>query len=214
MAKIKVPAGEVSVAFDGPEKAPVLLVLAPGAGAPLTADFMVEIARMVAAEGVRVCRFNFVYQEVGRRAPDRQPVLEETYRAVLDAVRQGSDRVVIGGKSLGGRIASMIAAAGAPADGLVLLGYPLHPPGRPERIRKAHLPDISVPVLFVEGTRDPFCPLDTLEEVRRELTAPNEVAVIDDGDHSFKVRKTSGRSTQEAWAEAAAAVVDWIRRTF
>ena len=214
MAKIKVPAGEVSVAFDGPEKAPVLLVLAPGAGAPLSADFMVEIASLIAAEGVRVCRFNFVYQELGRKAPDRQPVLEETYRAVLDAVRPASGHVVIGGKSLGGRIASMIAATGAPTDGLVLLGYPLHPPGRPERIRKAHLPDISVPMLFIEGTRDPFCPLGTLEEVRREITAPNEVAVIDDGDHSLKVRKSSGRSTKEAWAEAAAAVCAWLRKTF
>ena len=212
MEKIAVPAGEVTAAFDGPQDAPVLLVLAPGAGAPLTADFMVEIAGLIAAEGIRVCRFNFVYQELGRKSPDRQPVLEETYRAVLDAVRPNSGRVVIGGKSLGGRIASMIAAQGTEVDGLVFLGYPLHPPGRPERIRKAHLPDIKAPMLFVEGTRDPFCPLATLDEVRKELTAPNEVAVIEDGDHSFKVRKSSGRSTPEAWAEAARAVTSWLGR--
>lgn len=214
MEKIKVPAGEVSVAFDGPRRAPVLVVLAPGAGAPMTADFMVQMASMIAAEGFRVCRFNFVYQELGRKSPDRQNVLEDTYRAVVDALRPHGKSLVIGGKSLGGRIASMIAATGADVDGLVFLGYPLHPPGKPERIRKAHLSDIEVPMLFVEGTRDPFCPLDTLEAVIEELHAPTEVAVVEDGDHSLKVRKSSGRSTPEAWAEAAHAVSSWLRKTF
>jgi predicted alpha/beta-hydrolase family hydrolase len=176
--------------------------------------FMVAAAAALGGEGFRVCRFNFLYTELCKKAPDRQPVLEETYRAVLDEVRSQHDRVVIGGKSLGGRIASMIVAQGAPADGLVFFGYPLHPPGRPEKIRKAHLSDIEVPMLFVEGTRDPFCPLETLEGVRAELTAPNEVAVIDGGDHSLKVPKSSGRSTEEAWAEASSTVAEWLRRTF
>lgn len=180
----------------------------------MDSDFMREMAHELAADGFRVCRFNFVYTELGKRAPDRQSVLEDTYLAVVESLRGRADSLVIGGKSLGGRIASMIAAQGAPVDGLVLLGYPLHPPGRPERIRKAHLPEIEVPMLFVEGTRDPFCPLATLEEVRAELVAPNEVYVIDDGDHSFKVRKSSGRSTADAWTEAAAAVARWLRKTF
>ena len=214
METIETPAGRVSVAFDGPSDASVLLVLAPGAGAPMDSDFMREIASLIAAAGVRVCRFNFRYQEQGRKAPDRQHVLEETYRAVVEALRPDAEVLVVGGKSLGGRIASMIAAAGADVEGLVLLGYPLHPPGKPERIRKAHLPDIRVPMLFVEGTRDPFCPLQTLEQVRTELTAPNEVTVIEDGDHSFKVRKSSGRSTRQAWEEAADAVADWLEKTF
>lgn len=214
MERIDTPGGPVSVAFDGPEAAPVLLVLAPGAGAPMDADFMVKVASTIAADDVRVCRFNFVYQELGRKAPDRPNVLEATYRAVLEDLRGEAGRLVAGGKSLGGRIASMITAGGTETDGLVFLGYPLHPPGRPERIRKAHLPDISVPMLFVEGTRDPFCPLDTLEQVRAELTAPSEVAVIDDGDHSFKVRKSSGRSTEEAWKEVSDAVVRWLGKTF
>ncbi len=214
MEKIAAPAGEVSVAFDGPKAGSPLLVLAPGAGAPMTSAFMREVASKIAAEGVRVCRFNFAYMEQGRKTPDRQPVLEETYRVVLDRLSSKADTIVAGGKSLGGRIASTIVADGASADGLVLLGYPLHPPGQPERIRKEHLPRISVPILFVEGTRDPFCPLETLEGVRGELNAANEVAVIADGDHSFKVRKSSGRSTAEAWAEAAAAVVNWLRKTF
>lgn len=214
MGKLEVPAGRVSVAFDGPDDADFLLVLAHGAGAPLGSDFMRVIAEALGERGIRVCRFNFVYMEKGKRAPDRQPVLEETYGAVLDAVRGDHATVVVGGKSLGGRIASMIVAAGAAADGLVFLGYPLHPPGRPDRIRKAHLADISQPMLFVEGTRDSFCPLDTLEEVRAELDAPTEVAVIDDGDHSLKVRKSSGRTTEEAWLEAAGAVSAWLAKTF
>ena len=214
MEKIETPKGAVSVAFDGPEDARLMVVLAHGAGAGMDSDFMREMAHALGADGFRVCRFNFVYSEFDKRAPDRQNVLEETYSAVVESLRDRADTLVVGGKSLGGRIASMIAAQGAPVDGLVLLGYPLHPPGRPERIRKDHLPKIQVPMLFVEGTRDPFCPLPTLEEVRAKLTAPNEVYVIDDGDHSFKVRKSSGRSTADAWAEAARAVTDWLRKTF
>ena len=214
MRKIDTPAGPVSVVFDGPEESQVLVVLAHGAGAPMDSDFMRAMAQALGERDFRVCRFNFAYMEQGRKAPDRQPALEQTYRAVVDEVRSQADQVVIGGKSLGGRIASLIAADGAPVDGLVFLGYPLHPPGRPDRIRKAHLPAIRVPMLFVEGTRDPFCPLDTLEEVRAELTAPTELAVIDDGDHSLKVRKSSGRSTEEAWTEAAEAVASWLGKTF
>ena len=214
MTHLQTPGGPVSVAFDGPRDAALMVVLAHGAGAGMDSDFMVSAAAALGNDGFRVCRFNFLYTELGKKAPDRQPVLEETYRAVVEEVRPGHDSVVVGGKSLGGRIASMIAAQGAEVDGLVFFGYPLHPPGRPERIRKAHLPDIKVPMLFVEGTRDPFCPLETLEEVRAELNAPNEVAVIDGGDHSLKVPKSSGRSTEQAWAEAAAAVTDWLRRTF
>ncbi len=214
MRTLEVPGGRVSVAFDGPAVSDVLIVLAHGAGAPMDSDFMRVIAGEVGQRGFRVCRFNFLYSEQQRKAPDRQAVLEDTYRAVLEAVRGHHDSVVVGGKSLGGRIASLIVAAGAPVDGLVFLGYPLHPPGRPDRIRKAHLSDISVPMLFVEGTRDPFCPLETLEEVRSELTAPTEVAVIDDGDHSFKIRKSSGRTTDEAWVEAADAVSAWVAKMF
>lgn len=214
MDKFQTPAGDVSALFDGPADPGLLIVLAHGAGARMDSDFMREMARALGTDGFSVCRFNFVYAELGKRAPDRQNVLEETYSAVVELLRARAETLIIGGKSLGGRIASMIAAQGAPVDGLVLLGYPLHPPGRPERIRKAHLPEIKVPMLFVEGTRDPFCPLPALEEVRAELIAPNEVHVIDDGDHSFKVRKSSGRSTADAWDEAAGAVTGWLTKTF
>lgn len=210
---VDVPAGRVSVVWNGSRAAQLLLVLAPGAGADLHSDFMTFFAEGAADRGLQVCRFNFVYQEAGRRSPDRAPVLEETYRVVVERVAAGHDGALfVGGKSLGGRIASHLVAQGLAASGLVCLGYPLHPPGRPEKLRDAHLYDIEIPMLFVEGTRDPFCPLDTLEGVKARIAAPLEVFEVADGDHSFKVRKSSGRSTTEAWNEAVDAVARWTNK--
>jgi uncharacterized protein len=202
----------VSARLDGPADADVLLVLAPGAGAPITHDFMETVAAGFGEKGLRVARFNFVYLENGKKSPDRQPILEETYRSAVQALSDETDgrKVFLGGKSMGGRIASHIVADGFDADGLVFLGYPLHPPGRPDRIRDRHLHDIKVPMLFVEGTRDPFCPLETLEKVRADLPGPTDLLVVDDGDHSLKVRKSSGRSTEEALAEVVGDVAGWI----
>jgi predicted alpha/beta-hydrolase family hydrolase len=215
--RLAVPGGEVRATFEGPAGARDTLLLAQGAGADKDHPFMQTVGGSLAAKGIRVIRFNFLYTEAGKKAPDRQPVLEETYRAVVQEVREreSGERIFIGGKSMGGRIASHVAAGAdaAQVDGLVFLGYPLHPPGRPERIRDAPLYQVRVPMLFVEGTRDPFCPLETLEKVRKQITAPTEVAVIDDGDHSFKVRKSSGRSSDEAWQEVVEAVATWLERT-
>jgi predicted alpha/beta-hydrolase family hydrolase len=213
MTTIDTPAGQISALVDGPTEAPVL-ILGHGAGAGIRSDFMEFVATGLAARGTRVTRFNFAYLEAGKKSPDRQPILEETYRAVVEHVRRKEqpERLFLGGKSLGGRIASHIVAEGVEADGLVFLGYPLQPPGRPDRLRNAHLNGISAPMLFVEGTRDPFCPLDTLEKVRADLVAPTEIAVIDGGDHSLRVRKSSGRSTEDAWTEAVEGVADWIER--
>ena len=188
------------------------LILAHGAGAGMDHPFMASVAEMLSKE-VDVVRFNFHYIVAGKKAPDRQPVLEQTYSDVVDHVRSelGPRRLILGGKSMGGRIASHIAASGTACEALVFLGYPLHPPGRPERLRDSHLYEITVPMLFVEGTRDPFCPLDTLERVRAKLTAPNELAVIEDGDHSFRVRKSSGRGNDEALSELVGRVKAWIR---
>jgi predicted alpha/beta-hydrolase family hydrolase len=211
---ISVPGGEVSATLDGPSDAETMLVLAPGAGAPRHHPFMADVAGKLADRGLRIGRFDFLYAMAGRKAPDRQPVLEETYRAVAEHLRaaESPQRFFIGGKSMGGRIASTIAAGEDPADvdGLVFLGYPLHPPGRPERIRDAHLYEVRTPMLFVEGTRDPFCPLETLGQVLEKVTAPTELSVIDDGDHSFKVRKSSGRSSEDALQEVVDAVATWI----
>jgi predicted alpha/beta-hydrolase family hydrolase len=208
--KLDLPGGRVSILQDGKADAPTMLVLAHGAGSGMTSDYMQHFAQGLADERMTVCRFNFLYLEAGKKAPDRQQVLEDTYRAVLDFLRSqhAPRRVFLGGKSMGGRIASHIAATGSACDGLIFLGYPLHPPGRPDRIRDAHLADVEAPMLFVEGTRDPFCPLDTLRGVIRSLNA--DLVVIEDGDHSLKVRKSSGRSTPEAWDEAVAAIGDWV----
>jgi predicted alpha/beta-hydrolase family hydrolase len=215
MRTLSTPSGDVSVAWDGPEDAEWVVVLGSGAGSDLNSDFMAHMAQELAGSGLRVCRFNFLYAERGRRAPDRAPVLEETFGAAVEAARTAHPhaRLFAGGKSMGGRIASQVAAAGTEVDGLVFLGYPLHPPGKPENLRAAHLKEISVPMLFVEGTRDPFCPLDTLEKVLADLPTETTVAVIEGGDHSFKQRKSSGRTTRDAWNEVVAVVVKWVKET-
>lgn len=192
---------------EGPE-AGDLVVLAHGAGGGSDSDFMTHVAERMSHGALRVARFNFPYMEAGRRAPDRAPVLEEAFRSVVEQV--GEDKpVLVGGKSMGGRIAAQVVAAGLPARGVFFLGYPLHPPGRPDRLRDAPLLALAAPLLFVQGTRDPFCPLPTLHEVLHRVTAPHQVVAIEDGDHSFKVRGSSGRQTEQAWDEAADAVVRW-----
>jgi len=204
----------MNLLWNGSASASSVLVLAHGAGADMNHEFMAYFAEELGSDSLAVARFNFRYIEAGRRSPDKQPVLEDTYRDVVQEIvdDRSPQRLFIGGKSMGGRIGSHIVASGTEANGLVYLGYPLHPPGRPERIRDAHLGDIKAPQLFVEGTRDPFCPLDTLAEVvgKRKLKA--DVVVIDDGDHSLKVRKSSGRSTKQAWDEAIEAITTWIGR--
>jgi predicted alpha/beta-hydrolase family hydrolase len=198
----------------GPEDGRAVVVLAHGAGSGMRSDFMAFMADGLAAEGFLCLRFEFPYMQAARKSPDKAAVLEDAYRRVAEHARgvAGGRPLVLGGKSMGGRIASQAVAAGAPADGLVFHGYPLHPPGRPDRVRKAHLPDVTVPMLFVEGTRDPFCPLDTLRDVIAETGVDAELVVIDDGDHSFKVRKPSGRSTKEAWGEVVRHTGDWIEK--
>jgi uncharacterized protein len=208
------PAGEVSIAFDGPLRSDVFLVLGHGAGADMSGDFMTTVAQGIARSGMLVCRFNFPYAERGRKAPDPQPKLESTFAAVVEAAREhaGTERVVLGGKSMGGRIAALVAPRLQP-EGLVFLGYPLHPPGRPERLRSDAIAGAGAPMLFVEGTRDPFCPLGTLRTVLEESRVQAEVVEIPDGDHSFRVRRSSGRSTEDSWSEVVRAVTRWIERT-
>ena len=209
---LDVPAGRISGRADGPEDAPCLVVLAHGAGGDMRSPFMDSVAAALARGGVRVLRFNFPYAEAQRRAPDRAAVLESAWRSALDRARtEARGRpVVAGGKSMGGRIASQVVAAGERVAGLVFLGYPLHPPGKPERMRAAHLREISAPMLFVEGTRDPFCPLPTLREVLAGLGARTTVEVVEGGDHSFKVPSSAGRSVAEAWEDVARRVALWV----
>ncbi len=197
--------------FDGPEDAAVTLVLAHGAGAPMNAPFLNTVARGVAQGGVRVARFEFPYMHArrqgGRRgAPDRGPVLEEAWLEAIASLR-GGGRLVIGGKSLGGRIASMVADR-AGVRGLVCLGYPFHPPGKPERLRTQHLENLRTPALVVQGTRDVFGSREDVAGYR--LSEAIRIAWIEDGDHSFKPRASSGRTESQNLAEAIARVREFL----
>ena len=194
----------------------VALVLGHGAGADMTNAFLSAVHEGLAARGAVVLKFNFVYTETGRKAPDPPARLVATYRAAaawLAARPEARGRaLVLGGKSMGGRIASHLVALGDPAAGLLFLGYPLHPAGQPAKLRDTHLPAISVPMLFVEGTRDPLCDLALLAPVLARLGRRATLAVIADGDHSFHVRKSSGRDDAAATAEVIAAAARWLAR--
>jgi uncharacterized protein len=174
------------------------LVLAHGAGAGQTSQFMVQAARGLASRGVTTATFDFPYMEAGRKVPDRAPILEEAWRKAVAEMRTRIDDLplFIGGKSMGGRIASQVASQGsaAPLRGLVFLGYPLHPPGKPEQRRDAHLPAIKEPMLFVQGTRDAF---GTAAEIQALLPRLQRATLreINGGDHSFKV--PGGKAAQE-----------------
>jgi predicted alpha/beta-hydrolase family hydrolase len=172
-----------------PADAFAVLVLGHGAGAGMRSPFMAGFAEAIGRLGVATLRFDFPYMQAGRRAPDRAPVLLEASRAAFaeGVERAGGRPVLAGGKSMGGRIASMAAAEGMAAAGLVFLGYPLHPPGRPDRIRDAHLDAVSVPMLFLQGTRDPFAWPDLLAGVIARLEPRAELLSVAGGDHSFRV---------------------------
>jgi predicted alpha/beta-hydrolase family hydrolase len=172
---------------------------------------LLRLADALAASGRRVVLYNFPYRERGRGRPDPPAVLEATTRAVGEFAHGslGAERLVHGGRSMGGRIASQAVAEGAPADGLVFLAYPLHPPGRPESRRDAHLPRVPVPMLFVQGTRDDFARWDLLEATLARLSRA-ELHPVEAADHSFKVRKSSGRTAAEVEAEVERAVLQWL----
>ncbi|HEY3173634.1 MAG TPA: alpha/beta family hydrolase [Thermoanaerobaculia bacterium] len=194
--------------FDGPDDAGTTVVLAHGAGAPMNTPFMNTIARELAAGGVRVARFEFPYMRARRKtgkrggAPDREPVLRDSWKDAVEKLR-GGGRLVIGGKSLGGRIASMVADE-VGARGLVCLGYPFHPPGRPEKLRTKHLETLRTPALVLQGTRDPFGTPDDVAGYR--LSPAIRVVWIEDGDHSWKPRASSGRTLEQNMVEAIEAM--------
>ena len=177
----------------------------------MDSEFMDTIAADVAAAGIRVVRFEFPYmarrrREGGRRPPDRMPVLERTWREIVEQV--GADPVWIGGKSMGGRVASMVADELAVA-GLVCLGYPFHPPGKPEKLRTEHLETLKTPTLIVQGDRDSLGKRAEVDDYR--LSAKIQVVWLADGDHSFKPRVRSGHDYGDHMRSAAAAISRFVR---
>jgi predicted alpha/beta-hydrolase family hydrolase len=204
--------GPASAAFVRPAKATATLVIAHGAGAGMDHPFLVGFSDAMNDEGVATMRFNFPYMEAGRRSPDTAPAAVAAWRAAFDLAieRSGNLPVFAGGKSYGGRIASMAVAEGMPATGLVFLGYPLHPPGRPEKIRDEHLYAISVPMLFVHGTGDAFADPKLLARVLKKLGSKAELHSVDGGDHSFNVRGVK-RDARATGASVAPVVATFIR---
>jgi predicted alpha/beta-hydrolase family hydrolase len=168
----------------------------------------------LAARGYVAVKFNFLYKERGGRAPDPAPYLEACYASVVEAIRCDTQiaaaRLVIGGKSLGGRMASHLAARGEAVAGLIFLGYPLHPAGQVDRPRSAHLDKILAPMLFFAGTRDSLCNLDLLKRTLQQLPSATTLHIIEGGDHSFNVLKSLHRDPADVWQEIISTSADWL----
>lgn len=204
----------MNLLLDEPEQlqSDLTLVLAHGAGAGMDTDFMQFMAHGVGAQGIRVARFEFPYmaqrrQGGSKQPPDRMPVLQEAFQAVVAQLGGGS-RCVAGGKSLGGRVASQLLAAGQ-CRAAVSLGYPFHPPRRPQQLRDQHWAAITAPWLIVQGDRDPF---GTAAEVKQyALPVTVQLRWLADGDHDFKPRKSSGHTQLQHWQTAADAVANFVK---
>lgn len=218
------PADQVTALLypaEASSAAGITLLLGHGAGADQRNAFMVNFATELARRGIDTATFNFLYTEHRRRVPDRNDRLEACYRAVIDTVRdrifhqaRGRNKLAIGGKSMGGRIASQVAAASAlDLAGLVFLGYPLHPPGKPDQLRSKHLGRIGAPMLFVQGSRDAFGTPEELQPIIRDLGRSAEIFVVEGGDHSFKVPKKIGIPQQQVYNVILDHVAQWLERT-
>ncbi len=192
------------------------LILAHGAGAGQRSPFLVEYAQALSAHGLDVVTFNFPYTEQRRTLPDRRPILDGCYAAVIDHVRRhvssAREWLFAGGKSMGGRIATHVVAAdpATPVSGLVLLGYPLHPPGRPEQRRDAHLPSLRRPALIVQGSRDTFGTPEEFSSVVASMSPRPTMHVIEGGDHSFKVARVGQAGQDAVHGAIQETIVTWI----
>ena len=203
-------------------------ILAHGAGGNQLSPWIVQFATVAAARGIGVVTFNFLYSEQGRGLPDKNDKLEACWRKVVEAWHDGTfakslgesrGPLIIGGKSMGGRIASQIAAGDPDASpgmaevaGLVFLSYPLHPPGKPQQLRSRHLPAIRAPMLFVQGARDAFGTPEELRPVLAKLKAPADLLVVEEGDHSFKVPKAAGRTQAQVFDFVLDGIEKWLKK--
>ena len=214
--RVTVGGEETSAVFEPAETGEqgTVFVCAHGAGGNMDDRAMQSTAKALRSRGFGVVRFNFLYKEKGSGRPDPMPRLKECFTAVVARTRDELEptTLIIGGRSMGGRAASMLAADGFECDGLFLLAYPLHPPGRPDQLRDAHLPAIKVPVICFSGTRDPFCTPSLMQEVLKRVKTKWEMRWVDGADHSFHVPKSSGRTDAEVMLEIANAAEAWTAR--
>jgi predicted alpha/beta-hydrolase family hydrolase len=212
--KVAVGADETTAVYEPPTSGAerAVYVCAHGAGGNMADRGMLASANALRTRGIGVVRYNFVYSEKKSGRPDRMPKLMETVTAVVDRVRTelAPRTLIIGGRSMGGRAASMLAAEGFDAEGLLLLAYPLHPAGAPAKLRDEHLPRIRMPVLFFSGTRDALCTPELMNRAVAAMTAPVEMHWVDGADHSFHVLKSSGRTDGQVLDEMAEASSRWI----
>jgi len=208
--------GETSIVYGLPSKfrdPSTCLIIAHGAGGPMHTPFIRYFHTELVKQGFLTVKFNFPYMEARKRVPDRREILEGSYRTVVEQAKNGMhkpDRMLIGGKSMGGRIASQIAANGVDVNGLFFLGYPLHPIGKPDQLRDEHLYQIKKPMLFVSGTRDSFARRDLLEKVVSKIGSNAQIHWIQDGDHSFKTPDAKTGNT-DSMLEALVSLVDWLQ---
>jgi predicted alpha/beta-hydrolase family hydrolase len=205
-----------SAAYDPPDSIDrgIVFVCAHGAGGNMNDRGLLNTAAAIRKHGVGVVRFNFLYKEKKSGRPDPMPRLKECFTAVIARARKelSPKTLIIGGRSMGGRAASMLAADGFECDGLLLLAYPLHPPGKPDQLRDAHLPDIKVPVICFNGTRDPFCTPSLMEEVLTRVKTSWEMHWVEGADHSFHVPKSSGKTDEQVLGGIGDAVDNWVNR--
>lgn len=191
------------------------VILAHGAGNDMFNPLLSHMAHVLEQAGYLCLRFNFPYRDRGRKSPDSEDVLSAAWVSVFEYLKShpqcSPSAIVMGGKSLGGRIASQVVASGlVDAAGLIFLGYPLHAPGKKEFLRDAHFSRITVPMLFFAGTRDPFCDIDALKRVLSKLSAPCSLEIIEGGEHSFKMPSSSDMSEEEVHARILGKALSWL----
>jgi predicted alpha/beta-hydrolase family hydrolase len=209
--RVAVAGDEVTAAHDSASSS-IVFVCAHGAGGSMNDRGVTSVSRVMRAQGMDVVRFNFLYKEKGSGRPDAMPLLKNTVEAVVGRVREElrPEMLIIGGRSMGGRAASMLAADGFACDGLLLLAYPLHPAGKPDQLRDAHLPRIEVPTLCLNGTRDALCRRDLMETVLERVGPTWTMHWLDGADHSFHMLKSSGRTDADVLAEIGDASRSWV----
>lgn len=210
--KVAVGSDTTSAVYVPADDTDTVFVCAHGAGGNMSDRGLVALARALGSAGLSVVRFNFLYKERGSGRPDPMPRLEETFQSVVDHVRRelSPRRLIIGGRSMGGRAASMLASKGFDSNALLLFAYPLHPPGHPEKLRDAHLPSIEMPVLCFNGTRDTFCTRELMEKALEKVRSKWEMRWLEGADHSFHVTKSSGRTDAAVLEEVASVTREWV----